>query len=120
MLHARVVRLLERLGLQEQVQFLPIRVEGREEPYFILNALRVIRCINDARCEEVRYWKPEDNRPDKEGEYRMVAGLRVDPTQVGDSRIFRPWGWSIALIVSEDIQQAMEQEGVKGAKFVAA
>ncbi|WP_224241935.1 imm11 family protein [Hyalangium gracile] len=118
--HARVVRLLERLGAQDQVQFLPARIEGHEEPYFILNTLRVIRCIDDARSEEVRYWKPEDNRPDKEGEYRNVAGLRIAPSKVGGSLLFRPWGWTIALIVSEELKHAMEQEGVTGTKFVAA
>ena len=54
-------------GWVQDVQFLPARVEGHTGPYFILNALRIIRCIDDARCEEVQYWKPEDNRPDKLG-----------------------------------------------------
>jgi len=53
--HGRVVSLCERLGLRQQVQFLPVRVEGQSEPFFILNVLRVIRCIDDARCEEVQY-----------------------------------------------------------------
>ncbi len=117
--HGRVVQLFERLGVGE-VQFIPARVEGHTEPWFILNALRVIRCIDDARCAEVRYWRPEDNRPDKLGEYRVVAGLRVDPTKVGEARIFRPWGWRVALIVSEELKQALEQEGITGTRFVEA
>jgi hypothetical protein len=116
--HGRVVSLCERLGLQEQVQFLPAQVEGRSEPYFILNALRIICCIDDARCEEVRYWRPEDGDPDRVGEYRVVAGMRIDSSKVGDSHIFRPWGWSVALLVSERLKQAMEEEGVTGTKFV--
>ena len=115
--HGRVVQLMERLGIQE-VQFLPAQVEGHGEPYFVLNALRVIRCIDDTRCEEVRYWRPEDNRPDKEGEYKVVAGMRIDPTRVGDARLFRPWGWTVALIVSEELKQAMEKECISGVKFV--
>jgi hypothetical protein len=116
--HGRVVSLCERLGLQKQVQFLPAQVEGQTEPYFILNALRIVRCIDDARCEEVRYWRPEDGDPDKVGQYRVVAGLRIDPSTVGDSHIFRPWGWSVALLVSERLKQAMEEEGITGTKFV--
>jgi hypothetical protein len=115
--HGRVVQLFERMGIQD-VQFLPAQVEGHSGPYFILNTLRVIRCIDDARCEEVRYWKPENGQPEKVGEYRVVAGMRIDPTQVGDARIFRPWGWPVALIVSEDLKQAMEAEGVTGAQFI--
>ncbi len=115
--HGRVVHLFERMGVQE-VQFLPAQVEGHSGPYFILNTLRVIRCIDDARCEEVRYWKPENGQPDKVGEYRVVAGMRIDPTKVGDARIFRPWGWPVALIVSEDLKQAMEAEGITGTRFI--
>lgn len=118
--HGRVVSLCERLGLQQQVQFLPARVVGQSEPYFILNALRIIRCIDDARCEEVRYWRPEDGDPDKVGQYRIVAGMRVDPSQVGDSHIFRSWGWSVALLVSERLKRAMEEDGITGTKFVEA
>ncbi|MCP3137155.1 hypothetical protein LXT23_07380 [Pyxidicoccus sp. QH1ED-7-1] len=114
--HERVVQLFERLGISE-VQFIPVEVEGHEGPYFILNTLRTLRCIDDARCEEVQYWKPEDERPDKEGQYRSVIGMRIDPTKVGDARIFRPWGWSVALIVSEDLKQAMEDAAITGTKF---
>jgi hypothetical protein len=116
----RVVSLFERLGLLHEVQLLPARVEGHTEPYFILNALRVIRCIDDARCEEVLYWTPEDNRPDKTGEYRDISGLKVDPQLAGDAHIFRPWGWRVVLIVSEPVKLAMEREGLSGPKFTEA
>ncbi|KFA87589.1 imm11 family protein [Archangium violaceum] len=116
--HRRVVSLFERLGLQKDMQFIPVEIEGQTEPWFILNALRVIRCIDDARCEEVLYWLPEDNRPDKEGQYRNVAGLKVDPEKIGDAHIFRPWGWKVVLIVSEHVKSAMESEGITGIKFL--
>ena len=115
--HGRVAAVFERLGLQQQVQLFPAQVEGQAEPYFILNVLRIIRCIDDARCEEVLYWKPEDGRPEKVGQYRNVAGMRIDPTQVGNAHIFRPWGWRVALIVSEHLKQAMEAEGITGLRF---
>ena len=114
--NSRVVRLFERLGLQE-VQFLPVQVENHPEPYFILNALRIIRCIDEARCEAVRHWKPEHGEPEKVGQYRSVAGLRIDPTKVEGARVFRPWGWSIALLVSEDVKDALEREHITGTRF---
>jgi hypothetical protein len=117
--HGRVVQLFERLGLQWEVQFIPVQVENHPGPWFILNALRVIRCIDDARCTEVRYFTAEDNQPpEKVGQYRVVSGLRIDPAKVGDTRIFRTWGWSIALIVSEDLKLALEQEGLTGLRFI--
>ncbi|WP_002625560.1 imm11 family protein [Cystobacter fuscus] len=117
--HRRVVSLFERLGLQKEVQFIPVEVEGQTEPWFILNALQIIRCIDDARCEEVLHWLPEDNRPDKEpGEYRNVSGLKIDPEKIGEAHIFRPWGWKVILIVSEHVKRALEEEGITGTKFI--
>jgi hypothetical protein len=115
--HGRFVQLFERLGVQD-VQFILVEVEGHVGPFFILNTLCTIRCIDDARCEEVHYWKPEDGQPEKVGRYRVVTGLRIDPTKVGDARIFRTWGWSQGLIVSEDLKQALEAEHITGTRFV--
>lgn len=115
--HARFAQLFQRLGVQD-VQFIPAQVETHVGPYFVLNALRVIRCIDDARCSEVEYWQPEDGQPERVGEYRFISGLRIDPTKVGDTRIFRTWGWSIALVVSEDLKQAIEAESLSGARFI--
>lgn len=117
--HARVVELFERMHV-DAVQFIPARIEGLPEPWYILNALQIIRCIDDARSEEVQYWRPEDNRPDKVGQYRAVHGLRIDPAKVGDARVFRTWGWRVVLIVSEDLKVAMEAAGLTGARFIEA
>lgn len=116
--HRRVISLFELLGLEREAQFIPVEVEGQAEPWFILNALQAIRCIDDARCEEVFYWRPEDDRPDKIGQYKNVRGLKVNPAKVGSANIFRPWGWKVALIVSERVKQAMEAEGITGTDFV--
>ncbi|KFA93413.1 imm11 family protein [Archangium violaceum] len=118
--HRRVVSRFERLGFQKEVQFIPVDIEGQTEPWFILNALQVIRCIDDARSEEVFYWQPEDGRPEKLGGYKNVRGLKVDPTKVGDAHIFRPWGWKVVLVVSEYVKQAMEADGITGIKFIEA
>jgi hypothetical protein len=115
--HDRFARLLERLQV-DGVQFIPAQVEGHPGPWYILNALHILRCIDDVRSAEVHYWRPEDNRPDKLGEYRAVYGMRIDPSKVGDARIFRPWGWRVALIISEDIKQAIESAGLTGTRFV--
>jgi hypothetical protein len=114
----RMVSLFERLGIEKEVQFIPVEVEGQVEPWFILNALQVIRCIDDARCEEVFYWGPEDGQPERVGEYQNVRGLKVDPAKVGSANIFRPWGWKVVLIVSERVKLAMEAEGITGTQFV--
>ncbi|WP_342745466.1 imm11 family protein [Cystobacter ferrugineus] len=115
--HHRVVALFERLGLQREVQFIPVEIEGQSEPFFILNVLQIIRCIDDGRCDEVFYWRPEDGEPDRVGHYKNVRGLKVDPARVGDANIFRPWGWTVVLIVSERVKLAMDEEGITGTDF---
>lgn len=115
--HERCAKLFERLGVKE-VQFIPARIEGHSGTWYILNALHVIRCIDDARSGEVQYWTPEDNRPDKLGEYRAVHRMRIDPTKAGGFRIFRPWGWRVALIISRDVKEAIEAAGFVGSRFV--
>jgi hypothetical protein len=44
--------------------------------------------------------------------------MRIDPSKVGDAKVFRTWGWTVALIVSEDIKQALEAESITGTRFV--
>lgn len=115
--HHRFMQLLQSLQVQG-VQFIPVQVEGHPGPYFILNALHVLRCIDEARSSEVQHWRAEDNQPEKIGEYRYVHGMRIDPSKVGDARIFRTWGWRIALVVSDDLRRAIEDSGLTGARFV--
>ncbi|HYO57224.1 imm11 family protein [Archangium sp.] len=115
--HARVVRIFEQLGTQD-VQFLPAKIASRPEPWFILNVTRVVRSIDDARCRQVNYFRPEDGQPEKVGTYRAVHGMRIDPTKVEGAHIFRPWGWVVAIIVSQDIKEALEQAHVTGTRFI--
>jgi hypothetical protein len=99
------------------VQLYPVEVDSRPEPYFLVNVARLVKCIDEAASEEVRYWKPEDNRPDKLGQYRAVYGMRIDPSKVGDAKVFRPWGYPRVLLVSEDVKEALERTGAMGLKF---
>ncbi|PTL76078.1 hypothetical protein DAT35_51965 [Vitiosangium sp. GDMCC 1.1324] len=114
----RFVSMCERLGIQDEVQFIPARAGGYSEPFFVLNALRIIRCIDEDRCKEVAFWEPRHGEPELVGAYRDVRGLRIDPTKVGDANIFRPWGWPVALIVSERVKVAIEGEGITGTTFI--
>ncbi|NTX17682.1 hypothetical protein HUA76_43675 [Myxococcus sp. CA056] len=114
--HVRVANLFAELA-PDDVQLIPVDVEGRPEQHVVLVATKLIRCIDDEASEEILYWKPEDERPDKLGQYRSVYGMRIDRTKVGGAKVFRTWGWEIALIVSEDIKVALERAKVTGAKF---
>jgi hypothetical protein len=113
---ARVAAVFAELAPKD-VQLIPVDVEAHSEPFFILVCTRLVKCIDDEASDEVRYWKPEDGRPEKTGRYRAVHGMRIDPVKVDDAKVFRPWGWDVVLIISEDIKQVLERMGATGAKF---
>ena len=114
--HARVAGLLAEVAPAD-VQLVPVEVASCNEAYFILNVTRVVKCIDDKASTEVKYWKPEDGRPEKTGNYRAVYGMRIDPALVGEAKVFRTWGWTSALIVSEDIKETLERARVTGVRF---
>ena len=43
--------------------------------------------------------------------------MRIDKAKVGNAKVFRPEGWQVALIVSEEIKDAMEALGATGTRF---
>ncbi len=114
--HPRVASVFAQLA-PEDVQLFPVGIEGQPELFCVLVANKLIRCIDDGACEEVQVWTPEDGRPEKVGQYRDIWGLRIDTSKVGDAKVFRTWGWHIALIVREEIRDALERLGATGMKF---
>lgn len=101
----------------DDVQLIPVDVQGQPDQYVLLVATRLIRCIDDAASREVLYWKPEHEQPERVGQYRSVSGLRIDTQAVGHAQVFRPWGWNLALIVSENLKVALEQANITGTQF---
>lgn len=114
--HPRVAAVFAEFA-PEDVQLFPVEIEGQPEPFFILVATQMIRCIDERASRLARKWTPEDGRPEKLGEYRDVRGMRVDPLRIGDAKVFRPWGWVVALIVREELKDALERMGATGTRF---
>jgi hypothetical protein len=113
--HARVASVFAKLATDD-VQLIPVDVEGHPEHYRILVVTKLIRCI-DEKDSEVQFWRPEDGLPEKVGEYFSVDGMRIDKSKVGAAKVFRTEGWDIALIVSEDIKNALDRIGATGTEF---
>ncbi|EPX61191.1 hypothetical protein D187_000974 [Cystobacter fuscus DSM 2262] len=101
----------------QDVQLLPVEVEGEATPYYVLNVARELHCIDDAACKEVQFYTPKDGRPELVGEYRAVSGLRIDKSKVGDARVFRLWGWHPPIIVDGELKEALERTGIVGGLF---
>ncbi|QSQ18275.1 hypothetical protein JY572_16040 [Myxococcus landrumensis] len=115
-LHLRLAAIFAELA-PEDVQLVPVEVKGCSDPYVMLVATKLIRCIDEKSSREVLFYLPEDELPELVGPYRSVAGMRIDPTRVGSARVFRTWGWSTGLIVSEAIKTALAFARVTGAAF---
>jgi len=100
----------------DDVQLLPVDVAGQTDPYFILVATRLIRCIDEQRSR-VRRWTQEDGLPDMVGQYASVRDMRIDKSTVGNAQVFRPDEWFVSLIVSEEIKDALDRMGATGTRF---
>ncbi|MBU8899802.1 hypothetical protein KRR26_29740 [Corallococcus sp. M34] len=98
------------------VQLFPVVVIGEPGPYFLLNVVRKIRCVDEEVSLEVQFRTAPEFK-DRIEEYRSVIGLRIDKSKVGDARAFRTWGWRTPLTVDEGIKQALEATRCSGGKF---
>jgi hypothetical protein len=116
--HPKVAAVFTSLAPSD-IQTWPIQVEGQPEPYVLINAARTVDCIDDQASRRVERWIPEDenDQPELAGQYRNVVGMRIDKSRVGDAKVFRPWGWPVVLVVSEDIKEALERTGATGMTF---
>ncbi|AFE03587.1 hypothetical protein COCOR_00601 [Corallococcus coralloides DSM 2259] len=99
------------------VQLFPVTVEGESERYFVVNAARTVDCIDEARCREVQHYAEDDPFPEYAGEYRWINGLRIDPARTDGAHVLRPKRFRTALIVSEEIKDALEGVGDLGVSF---
>jgi hypothetical protein len=113
--HVKVASILSERAPGD-VQLIPADIEGQPDQYLVLVATRLIHCI-DEKASKVQFWTPEDGVPDKVGKYWAVDDMRIDKVKVGNAKMFRPEGWEVALIVSEEIKDALESMGATGMRF---
>jgi hypothetical protein len=88
------------------VQMFSVEVDGMQERYHIVNALRSFDCLDEARSEFTR-WKEEDGEADRIGQYHTIATIRIDPARTGNHHIFRIKNWHVALLVSGAVKDKL-------------
>ncbi|OJH34527.1 imm11 family protein [Cystobacter ferrugineus] len=101
----------------DDVQLFPVDVEGTPERYYIVNATRSFKCVDEKNSREVQVYPPDGAVPERVGEYRSISGLRIDTSKIENARVFRPMGWEVALVVSEEIKARIERIGNTGVYF---
>ncbi|MCK8498092.1 imm11 family protein [Myxococcus fulvus] len=101
----------------DDVQLFPVEVEGASERYYVVNATKRFTCVDEKNSREVQRYPPDGAVSDREGEYRSITGLRIDTSRIENARVFRPMGWEVALIVSEEVKARIEHIGNTGVYF---
>lgn len=101
----------------DDVQLIPISIEGQSAPFFILNALHALDCVDEQRSEGIQRWTAADNRPEGFGGYGAIDVLRIDTGRVGDHSLLRVKGWEVALVISESLRDALVSAHLIGPTF---
>jgi hypothetical protein len=102
--------------LDLQLQRVPVHMPESAGKFEILNVLDQVDCIDAVKSVYTR-WEANDGRPEKLGEYRMITDLKIDPKCTHGHHLFRVKGWAVALIVSEQMKQALESFRVSGIEY---
>lgn len=102
--------------LNLQLQRIPVHIPESVDKFDILNVLDQVDCIDAVKSVYTR-WEASDGRPERLGEYRMIIDLKIDPKFAHGRHIFRLKGWAMALIVSEQMKQALEALRVSGIEY---
>ncbi|WP_225887781.1 imm11 family protein [Myxococcus xanthus] len=101
----------------DDVQLFPVEVEGERDLYFIVNVIKALDCIDEAKCREIQHYAEDEPFPEYAGQFRWINGLRIDPSKTEGAHVFRLKKFKIAFIVSEDIKNALERVGNLGVSF---
>ncbi|MDC0710403.1 hypothetical protein POL68_18140 [Stigmatella sp. ncwal1] len=113
--HVRVAAVLSTLA-PDDVQLIPVEVEGQPDQYLILVATRLIDCI-DEKASRFDRWTPEEGVLHNIRRYSIMYELRIDKAKAGSAQALRCEGWTGPLIVSGEIKDALERMGATGTRF---
>lgn len=111
-----VADIMEKLE-HDAVQRLPVTITPDLEGFEILNIIRAIDCLDIEKSQFERFG---DLHPEKQGQISVISKLRILSELVNGHHIFRLGEWKLAIIVSETLKSALEQEGFTGMIFLPA
>lgn len=100
----------------DDVQWIPSRVDGTDSTFYIMNVIRTPSCIDEARTEGHK-WPATGSRPEKAGQYRGIVRLVLDERRAGPFKVFRVGGWKIALVVNDEVANALRRVPNHGLEF---
>jgi hypothetical protein len=98
---------------KHHIQFIPVSVHGESSRYQILNVCANVSCIAEPETVVTR-WGPDDGRPDKIGQLRMVISPVMTADEYDGQAIFRATGWQIMLLCHRGLASALISSGFSG------
>ncbi len=118
--------LIENMG--GRIQRIPVQIDsGVEDIHEVLISLSAPRGVLDMNdVWESEFHTSSDTRvdirygglaPRQRGMLYRVYPLRIAAAKAKGQEFFRPWEYTSALIVSENLKNALQREGVTGVKF---
>lgn len=96
------------------IQRIPATVEGDVGEWEILNVLACVDCIDHGRSQITYY---PDNDPRYPRKPRGVLELIISPAKASGYHMFRVSDWRVAVLVSEQVKDAVEAIGATGVQF---
>ncbi len=113
---SEVARRLQKLASND-IELFPVCIGNLHgEKWSILHVIRVEDPV-DETVSRVTRWTHKDGRPDRVGDYHAIADLTIDPSRTNDAHLFRIKGWSVALIASEAVKEALSDIPQLGVVF---
>lgn len=101
---------LEALATND-VQRLPVVVEGERGEYDVLNIRSLVDCM-DRKSSLITYWTEADGLPEMVGQYLSVLNPGIIADRTGGHHVFRMSGWVPPIIV--DARAGEVLAGVSG------
>lgn len=112
-INEKIVSCLKAVG-ETNFQLIPIVVYPGEKPYYILNILNIIDCV-DRENSIFRLITEGDERPDLLGEFYTFDKMILDRTKVPkDVRIFRLKGYNLPVFVTKELAEEFKKQNIQG------
>ena len=112
-INEKFVECLKTVG-EKNYQLLPIVVYPGEKPYYILNILNLIDCV-DRENSVYRLFTEEYGRPDLLGKFYTFTKMILDESKIPkDVHIFRLKGYEIAFFITNELASVFKKNKIKG------
>lgn len=89
--------------------------------YYIANYLHNIDCL-DRSLSKYEVWTKDnllfwEDRPQMLNTFRDIKKIVLNSKLIGESKLFRLWGWDVMVIANEDVKNSIELANITGCNF---